>query len=192
MSLLSKHGLLQGMVQVCTRRKSFFFFFFFLAQLWQKMQITWSLTATLTLVHPPHSQQKMLDSSEANFWSRRLECVVTRLAGTQMDPNFKDSPRDSVINRLVSYTVWHSTFNGFMAVQTQLGCFQNGTHLFFLLFGSGQKAERKWSGLLDSSQRGRACTTHGHLDAPFVSTWEPSALCTPLQRRDGHKDAHAV
>lgn len=51
-----------------------------------------------------------------------------------MDPNFKDSSRDSAIKRLVCYTVWHSSFNGFMAVQTQLGRFQNGTHLFFLLF----------------------------------------------------------
>lgn len=51
-----------------------------------------------------------------------------------MDPNFKDSARDSAIKRLVCYTVWHSSFNGFMAVQTQLGRFQNGTHLFFLLF----------------------------------------------------------
>lgn len=30
------------------------------------------------------------------------------------------------------YTVWHSSFNGFMAVQTQLGRFQNDTHLLFL------------------------------------------------------------
>lgn len=50
-----------------------------------------------------------------------------------MDPNFKDSTKDSAIKRLVCYTVWHSSFNGFMAVQTQLGCFQNGTHLFFFL-----------------------------------------------------------
>ena len=51
-----------------------------------------------------------------------------------MDPNFKDSARDSAIKRLVCYTVWHSSFNDFMAVQTQLGRFQNGTLLFFLLF----------------------------------------------------------
>ncbi|MEQ2222249.1 hypothetical protein ILYODFUR_024218 [Ilyodon furcidens] len=49
-----------------------------------------------------------------------------------MDPNFKDSPRDSAIKTpALLYTVWHSSFNGFMAVQTQLGRFQNDTHLFF-------------------------------------------------------------
>lgn len=63
-----------------------------------------------------------------------------------MDPNFKDSSRDSAIKRLVCYTVWHSSFNGFMAVQTQLGRFQNGTHLFFLLFPWDCDLDKRLSG----------------------------------------------
>lgn len=96
-------------------------------------------------------------------FSPQPECCCDALGGKQMDPNFKDSARDSAIKRLVCYTVWHSSFNGFMAVQTQLGRFQNGTHLFFLLFlwdcGLDKRPERKWSVLLDSPRRGRAGLT---------------------------------
>lgn len=66
--------------------------------------------------------------------------------GPQMDTNFKDSTRDSAIKRLVCYTVWHSSFNGFMTVQTQLDRFQNGTHLFFLLFLCDWELDKRPSG----------------------------------------------
>lgn len=111
-----------------------------------------------------------------------------------MDPNFKDSARDSAIKRLVCYTVWHSSFNGFMAVQTQLGRFQNGTHLFFLLFlwgcaAHGTKGPAEMIGFIGFSPTGTR-RTHGHLERLFVSTWEPSALCSsgePGQRRRSNK-----
>lgn len=107
--------------------------------------------------------------------------VVTRWGGTQMDPNFKDSARDSAIKRLVCYTVWHSSFNGFMAVQTQLGRFQNGTHLFFsslsVRLRSGQKVRAEMISFIGFSSTGTR-RTHGHLEGSFVSTWEPSAPCS--------------
>ena len=105
-----------------------------------------------------------------------------------MDPNFKDSSRDSAIKRLVCCTVWHSSFNGFMAIQTQLGRFQNGTHLFSssLSVGlrPGQKAERKWSALLDSPRRGRVGLTVIWRDPLFLylGTFRPLLLCC-LRRR---------
>lgn len=97
-----------------------------------------------------------------------------------------ETSRDSAIKRLVCYTVWHSTFNGFMAVQTQLGRFQNGTHLFFFFplsvgLRPGQKAERKWSALLDSPRRGRARLTVIWSDPLFLpGNLPPSAplLCS--------------
>lgn len=98
-----------------------------------------------------------------------------------MDPNFKGSARDSAIKRLVCYTVWHSTFNGFMAVQTQLGRFQNGTHLFFssfcetALWTKGRAEMISFIGF--SLRRGRAGLTVVWSD-PLFSTWEPSALCS--------------
>lgn len=117
-----------------------------------------------------------------SYFSPQLECCCDALGGgTQMDPNFKDSARDSAIKRLVCYTVWHSSFNGFMAVQTQLGRFQNGTHLFFsslsVRLRSGQKARAEMISFIGFSSTGTR-RTHGHLEGSFVSTWEPSAPCS--------------
>lgn len=50
--------------------------------------------------------------------------------------------------------------------------------LFLCDWDLGQKAERKWSALLDSYPTEGTRRTHGHLELSFVSTWEPSALCS--------------
>lgn len=100
-----------------------------------------------------------------------------------MDPNFKDSSKDSAIKRLVCSTVWHSCLNGFMAVQTQLGRFQNDTHLFFLpsfcetLWTKGWAEIISFIGLFPTGTRARA---HGHLEEAFVfylGTFRPLLLC---------------
>lgn len=97
-----------------------------------------------------------------------------------MDPNFKDSSRDSAIKRLVCYTVWHSSFNGFMAAQTQLGRFQNGTHLFFFPSFCGTvlwtKGRAEMTSFIGLSPDGDAQDSWSF--GSFVPTWEPSALCS--------------
>lgn len=70
-----------------------------------------------------------------------------------MDQTFKGLARDRAIKRLVCSTVWHSAFNGFMAVQTQLGRFQNSAPICFSLsvgLRYRTKGKRKWSVLLES------------------------------------------
>lgn len=90
-----------------------------------------------------------------------------------MDPNFKGSARDRAIKRLVCYTVWHSTFNGFIAVQTQLGCFQKTAPICFfsfcgtVLWTKGPAEMISFIGVTPTVTRG----THGHFERPFLCSW---------------------
>lgn len=107
-----------------------------------------------------------------------------------MDPNFKDSTRDSAIKRLVCYTVWHSSFNGFMAVQTQLGRFQNGTHLFFLLFLWDCALDKRPSGndqlywiLPDGDAQDSR--SFGAILCFYLGTFRPLLLCWARPKGEG-------
>lgn len=107
-----------------------------------------------------------------------------------MDPNFKDSTRDSAIKRLVCYTVWHSSFNGFMAVQTQLGRFQNGTHLFFLLFLWDCALDKRPSGndqlywiLPDGDEQDSR--SFGAILCFYLGTLRPLLLCRACPKGEG-------
>lgn len=133
-------------------------------------------------------------------WSHIVVLWRARPRGRRWTPNIKGWARERAIKRLVCYTVWHSTFNGFMAVQTQLGRFQNSAPICFLSF-CGTAAWTKglaemisFIGVSPTVARG----THGHLERPFVSTWPgkrsrsvslavASVLFTCWRNRKGNK-----
>lgn len=69
-----------------------------------------------------------------------------------------------------------------MAVQTQLASFQNGTHLFFSPLSvrqrSWQKAQRKWSVLLDSPDGdAQDSRSFGGILCFYLGTFRPLLLC---------------
>lgn len=89
------------------------------------------VTPSLTAACEQSRQDYCGLEAKPDFALSARRAVVTRSGPRRWSRTSKTRPETRCHkSRELCCTVWHSTFNGFMAVQTQLGRFQNGTHLF--------------------------------------------------------------
>lgn len=116
-------------------------------QLGHKHQVKNSRPHSVTTVYEPSRQDYCGLEAKTDFGPSARRAVVTRSGTRRWSPTSKTRPETRCHkSRELCYTVWHSTFNGFMAVQTQLGCFQNGTHLFLSSLCDSAALDKRPSG----------------------------------------------
>lgn len=100
-------------------------------QLGHKHQVNSSRPHSVTAACELRRQDYCGFEAKKDFGLSARRAVVTRSVPRRWSRTSKTRPETRCHkSRELCCTVWHSTFNGFMTVQTQLGRFQNGTHLF--------------------------------------------------------------
>lgn len=104
-----------------------------LLQLGHKHQVNHSLPPSRSHRSLRAQQTRLLCfRSKVVLWSLRPARCCDALRAPQMEPHFKRFGQRHGAIKAASCAALSGipSFNGFMAVQTQLGRFQNGTHLF--------------------------------------------------------------